>query len=72
MRLNLGLVRDDAAGAVLASDGPIVAGHDFDRLAKVGVTAVAHTGGPEDKRSVMVGTKEILSIVATNVSHIRY
>jgi phosphoribosylaminoimidazolecarboxamide formyltransferase/IMP cyclohydrolase len=60
-----------AEGAVLASDGPITAAGDLERIAHLGVTAVAHPGGPADKLAIR-GLAGELAIVATNVSHIRY
>ena len=63
----------DAGGAVLASDGPIMNSWDFERLASLGITAVAHPGGPEDAKPFAIADgRGMLAIVATNVSHLRY
>jgi phosphoribosylaminoimidazolecarboxamide formyltransferase/IMP cyclohydrolase len=63
----------EAEGAVLASDGRIATAGDFERIAKAGVLAVAHPGGPADATKVAVRNAEReLAILATNVSHILY
>jgi phosphoribosylaminoimidazolecarboxamide formyltransferase/IMP cyclohydrolase len=61
----------EAAGAVLASDGPIVRAADFERLAKTGITAVAHPGGPEDGNAFTTAGNPPIAIVTTNVSHLK-
>ncbi|HEX3346236.1 MAG TPA: hypothetical protein VHS09_16750 [Polyangiaceae bacterium] len=60
-----------AERAVLASDGAITEAGELELIARAGVTAVAHPGGPADKLGIGDRDGE-LAIVATNVAHVRY
>ncbi|MEO7093852.1 MAG: bifunctional phosphoribosylaminoimidazolecarboxamide formyltransferase/IMP cyclohydrolase, partial [Polyangiales bacterium] len=60
----------DAAGAVLASDGPITAAEDLDLLMRRGIVAVAHPGSPADASIISAGSN-VLAFVATGIAHLR-
>jgi phosphoribosylaminoimidazolecarboxamide formyltransferase/IMP cyclohydrolase len=67
----LGEAGTQAEGAVLASDGPITEAAELELLARAGVSAVAHPGGPADSLGIEEGDRE-LAVVATGVAHVRY
>ncbi|GAC1365802.1 MAG: hypothetical protein NVSMB47_17130 [Polyangiales bacterium] len=59
-----------AAGAVLASDGPIEDRAVIGRILERGVVAMAHPGGALDAEVIAAGT-HVLAVIATGVSHLR-
>lgn len=59
------------AGAVLASDGAITDAADLDLIMRRGIVAVAHPGSPNDAAIITAGSN-VLAMVSTGVSHLRY
>jgi phosphoribosylaminoimidazolecarboxamide formyltransferase/IMP cyclohydrolase len=59
-----------AAGAVLASDGPIEQRAEIDLILSRGVLAVVHPGSANDAENV-AGGSHVLAMIATGVTHFR-
>jgi phosphoribosylaminoimidazolecarboxamide formyltransferase/IMP cyclohydrolase len=59
-----------AAGAVIASDGPIEQRAEIDLILSRGVLAVVHPGSANDLENV-AGGSHVLAMIATGVSHFR-
>jgi phosphoribosylaminoimidazolecarboxamide formyltransferase/IMP cyclohydrolase len=59
-----------AAGAVLASDGPIEQRAEIDLILSRGVLAVVHPGSANDVENV-AGGSHVLAMIATGVTHFR-